>query len=415
MKSFYGITLDSFIDFIKKPKEENNFNASLGTKLKSLLILFSLELCVLSLFLVIFNLLKSIGLMEIGSNKITDLLFDLTPIQLFVAVVIAAPVLEEFIFRLPLRFKYNYLFRLIIWMISLTRLVPKERFDGLIQHFRPIVFRYFFYLMTISFGLVHITNFEGYKDLLGWMPFLTINQLFVGFILGFIRIKFGLVWSIIYHALNNLIFIGIAFLSINSISDYYFKDDSYSVSIKVVPKPKYSQDNTFQIVPGNIEFKNYRLSEALKVLEGKPEKYILISNYRGLYVDIYFNSTATKHLTDSARKIVIDHIEKALSLKIKRQFKMKEVLEPYVSDTLTKKGTMADSTNTKMNMSLRQLSRSLDYKYNTIFIASNDSNRLYQFEINRKLTFPEMEENLLNNYGLKFRKIQKELEFIKVE
>lgn len=415
MKRYFSITLNNFVDFLKNPKEESNFNAPPNSKIKSLLILFSLEIVVLSIFSGLLKLFESLNLIDIGSNKISDLLFNLPPTQLFLVVVIVAPVIEELIFRLPLRFKHNYLFKLVLWIISLTRIVSKERLDELIQLFRPAAFRYFFYLMTISFGLIHITNFEGYKNLLVWMPFLTMNQLFIGCILGFLRIKFGLIWSIIYHALNNLIFIGMALLSINSIPDYYFQGDSYSVSIKKVAKPNYIQDNVFQIVPGRIEFKNYKFSEALKVLEDKPEKYILAGNYSGFYVDINFHSKAIMHQPDSAEKIVIDHIPKALSLKIKKQSKAKEVLEPYIADTLKYKTAVAVHTNAKTHISLRQLCRSLDFTYQDLFITSNDTTRLYQVQIDRTLTFSEMEQYLFNLYGLKFRKSLKELEFLKIE
>lgn len=415
MEGHFSRTWFSFVAFIKSPNEENDFDASISSKIKTLLCLFSFALILVFLFTPIFSLLKFLNILDPGSNVLEDLLFEFTFIQLVFVVAMAVPILEELIFRLPLRYKYNYLFRSIVFLISVTRLIPEKKLKDMVQRYWKGIFKYLFYFLAISFGLIHITNFEGFKDQLGWIPFLTINQLFAGFVLGYIRIRFGLIWSIIYHSLYNFLFFGFAFLSLNTISDYNYKGDSYSVTIRKITKPTYKYNTDFQTTPGKIEFKNYKLSQTLQVLEARPEKYIVISKYKGMYIDINFSSGAITHSTDSARRIVIDHLQKAFSLNIKKQLKIKEVLVLFVSDSIKNKMTFSSDTSSNRKLSLKQIGRSLDYFYNDLFIVGSDTNHIYSIDLNRMLSFPDMQQYLLKNFGIEFRKVTKELEFIKVD
>ncbi len=68
----------------------------------------------------------------------------------------------------------------------------------------PIVF----YLITLIFGFVHLSNFGLNTTTILLSPLLVSPQLCVGLILGFIRIRFGLIWSIGLHACYNLILVG---------------------------------------------------------------------------------------------------------------------------------------------------------------------------------------------------------------
>jgi membrane protease YdiL (CAAX protease family) len=415
MDGRFYTTWFSFVAFIKSPNDENDFDASISSKIKTLLCLFSFALVLVFLSTPIFSLLKFLNILDPGSNVLEDLLFDFSFIQLVFVIAIIGPIFEELIFRLPLRYKYNYLFRSIVFLISATRLIPEEKLKDMVQRYWKRIFKYLFYFLAILFGFIHVTNFERFKDLWAWMPFLTINQLFAGFVLGYIRIKFGLIWSITYHSFYNLLFFGIAFLSLNTLSNYNFTGDSYSVSIKKVAKPTHSYTTDFKIIPGKIEFANYKLSQVLQVLEARPEKYLLISKYKGMYIDINFSSGVKTYSTDSAKRIVIDHLQKAFSLKFKKQLKTKEVLVLFVSDSIKNRMTFPSDISSNRKLCLKQIGRSLDYFYNDLFIAGSDTNHIYSIDLNRMLSFPDMQQYLLKNFGIEFRKMTKELEFTKVD
>jgi len=69
-------------------------------------------------------------------------------------------------------------------------------------------FKYFFYVTAIVFGLLHSTNFTGnIYIIMAFSPILGGPQIVTGAILGYIRMKNGLVYSILFHILFNSVFI----------------------------------------------------------------------------------------------------------------------------------------------------------------------------------------------------------------
>ncbi len=150
----------------------------------------------------------------------------------FLYILIAAPILEEIMFRLPLKFNrinvfvalltfyfFFYLryadlyasfwgsqliitifFIAICWIVVFY--VCKNSF------YKTISTRYFgflFYILAITFGLLHITNFIEFvpKNLLFFSPIFTLHQVIMGLFLGYIRVKKGLIWSIALHVCYN--------------------------------------------------------------------------------------------------------------------------------------------------------------------------------------------------------------------
>ncbi|MBD3329888.1 CPBP family intramembrane metalloprotease [Candidatus Dojkabacteria bacterium] len=77
-----------------------------------------------------------------------------------------------------------------------------------------------YYLSAVIFGVLHITNFIAYKEILFFMPLLIAPQLIVGFFLGFIRIRYNLNWSILAHMLHNLISVAPILLLISFVDGY---------------------------------------------------------------------------------------------------------------------------------------------------------------------------------------------------
>ena len=67
------------------------------------------------------------------------------------------------------------------------------------------------YVFAILFGLVHITNFKITPSVLLLAPILVLPQICIGGFLGFIRVRFGLLWSIALHGSYNGILMLISF------------------------------------------------------------------------------------------------------------------------------------------------------------------------------------------------------------
>ncbi|SFA42674.1 CAAX protease self-immunity [Pedobacter suwonensis] len=165
--------------------------------------------------------------------------FDiLKKLGLTVALLIAcilAPLLEESLFRWHLRSKY-----LSIYFVCFTLALIADYFINspflkwpiytffffislIIRGYfkrmdirKKVVFQrqsfgYLFYYSAIIFGLIHLTNI---KDLTLSDPvfiIFIISQFFSGLSMGYMRIKYGLIYSILLHSIFNFIMILLEF------------------------------------------------------------------------------------------------------------------------------------------------------------------------------------------------------------
>ena len=170
--------LEEFIVFAKKPIYEKDVSSSASDKLRLFIKLLVLALGLSILLLIIASVIQNIFNIEVGKHAFDDLFNNNSEIKIFVLAVLVAPFLEELIFRGPLVFFKNS------------------------KYFSTVL-----YIFTIAFGLVHISNFELTTQVLLLSPLLVAPQISVGFILGYIRIKFGLIWSMGLHACYNMVLI----------------------------------------------------------------------------------------------------------------------------------------------------------------------------------------------------------------
>lgn len=153
---------------------------------------------------------------------------DKSTLDMIVTVVIIAPILEEFIFRINLRHSIlnlslflaaiTYLLtgvisdyvisiwiRLImsffLWIIYYELFV--ELFDRNIQTSWNRYSLIFFYVSLFSFGFSHIFNYQLSCKLLIYLPIITLPQTISGITLAYIRIKYGILYSILLHSTSN--------------------------------------------------------------------------------------------------------------------------------------------------------------------------------------------------------------------
>jgi len=142
---------------------------------------------------------------------------------------IVGPVYEEFLFRAILKpnkigvslfvFAFSYLF-LKIAHLGFNLNIVLSLIIGILIYISNIKintvfynknYRSLIYFSSILFGLVHLTNFNLTFSILLLSPILMLPRIFTGFSLAFIRVKFGLVYAILFHSLFN------AFLTLYSI------------------------------------------------------------------------------------------------------------------------------------------------------------------------------------------------------
>lgn len=261
------IILD-FWNFIKNPKDEQYVG---GTKAYKWNVFFTLFI-----FNIFFSLF-SIGLAYLIDNlyplehKFEDL--DYNPIVTILLIGFLVPFIEEVIFRLVLRRKG----------------IMKNIFSESSWN------KYFFvlvYISTISFALIHITNykFNSYFFLL-LAPFLTISQFVSGFIMTYLRVRFNFWMGFAFHALWN--FSAIIFTaqdSLAEVKEIQIKNDQFQLEIKKksffnsVDKEMIHTANTDTIY--QLESKGFKLKNILNMMDSTAIKYEPVVEY----IDIKFTS-----------------------------------------------------------------------------------------------------------------------------
>ncbi len=214
--------MEKLFNYISNPTYlTENENLSV-IKFFKLLLFFYLLLLPASGLLIILQIIE-----VLPENKIDDL--DNSFTSLFLLIFIA-PLLEELTFRLPLRIKRNsisislslilvifiklflfqkdcylvYLLSVPIYFTIYFILLNLKRIYSKFKVFWTYNIRVMFYLSAMAFGLSHLFN---YKDIYWWMliasPLITLPYIVMGLFLGYIRMNYGFIYSLLFHAIIN--------------------------------------------------------------------------------------------------------------------------------------------------------------------------------------------------------------------
>jgi Type II CAAX prenyl endopeptidase Rce1-like len=172
--------------------------------------------------------------------------------RLLLIMAIAAPIVEEIAFRLPLRisptnfalscsfvtlgwfsrwflyqvglgFLRTNVFEWWLWRGSVALFAGLACFgvmhiDRINKFARTIWsshFKYVVYGSCLCFGLAHLENIRFSTPAATAMlvaPLLTVPQILAGLILSFTRVRLGIIWSIVLHSANNLLLVAFATL-----------------------------------------------------------------------------------------------------------------------------------------------------------------------------------------------------------
>jgi membrane protease YdiL (CAAX protease family) len=239
--------ISSLWRYIKKPDYnlppiEKSFKKKLGDILKywSLGIVFAFFSTILSAVF-----LSNIGIDD-SQNVLQDIFVSNSAIVIVLIIFFVGPITEELTFRLGLRYSpYRFGFALVFisfllfelllannsWLehaldmfvgslglflfLSLVLILiisfgflfgyilHRLKISKKINNFYQNNFALIFYSLTLIFGAVHFFNFSNFKDLWLVLPFLVAPQLFLGFILAYVRMRYSLAWAMFYHFFHN--------------------------------------------------------------------------------------------------------------------------------------------------------------------------------------------------------------------
>ena len=139
-----------------------------------------------------------------GKHEI-DKLLDNKALLVF-SLVIIAPLIEEVIFRIWIKFKAAYFF-LWICIDGYKKITGKSQFASMkvIRSVWNYIYPAIFYLSAIAFALVHAFNFESIAQMWWFAPILTLPQFVLGCTFGYARVNYGLIYGMGLHASHNAV------------------------------------------------------------------------------------------------------------------------------------------------------------------------------------------------------------------
>jgi membrane protease YdiL (CAAX protease family) len=171
--------IQALLDFLKQPRYEMDPNVSPSYRIRTLFILLIWSLAVSLCLALLIGIADSLGPWNLGEHAFDILLEEFSPLGVLLLGCLIAPTLEELIFRGPM------------WFFRNSRYFP-----------------WIFYGLTLAFALVHLSNYPNLSEIWPLTLLLISPQLNIGGFLGFIRIRFGLLWAIAFHAAYNLLLLG---------------------------------------------------------------------------------------------------------------------------------------------------------------------------------------------------------------
>lgn len=228
-------TIHSFLQFLSLPDRHASVEGSKSDHLSELLKLFAFVFAMV--VFIAAPLLVYVGGEDLPNklSELSNMSFDNKVLQflaMFGLAVIVAPLIEEIIFRFPLKYRRGALvyggivvgmlgtgiamnvgmiFKtaafvgtgvgILSYALMLYMNTGEEKLDQLSKKLFPFLF----YASALVFAFAHISNYELPADRWYITPALVMPQFFLGLMLGYARIKYGLWAAIFLHALNNLL------------------------------------------------------------------------------------------------------------------------------------------------------------------------------------------------------------------
>lgn len=248
------MTKTLFLDlwkFVKNPRDKQ-LQYDFGEKWKIIFILLGLEF-----FIWLFLVIPLDYILDFFIHKRSKLDYYDTLLIRFVSAIIFAPILEELLFR--------------SWL-------KKRNFIS--QNIWDKIFPYLVYGSSVVFGLIHLVNYENNDWAFYFLsPLVVMSQMTGGFILAFLRTRFSLRWSMIYHSLWNATAM-ILMLSFEYFqSPYIDQNEKYTLSIreKYFYNPDKKQVLKIDSSQGKIykmEVEQYSFQHLLDTLYQKDKYYI---------------------------------------------------------------------------------------------------------------------------------------------
>lgn len=211
--------------FLKHPQVEQHKIDTNGTKIFRITIRYFIIIFIFFIFIsILLSPIKQLGICPRLIHK------KLPPI---IYVILIGPILEELIFRLPLKFtSYNILISISLLLLFLSNnniylmlaislilaifgyflYTNTLKIKSYLEYLWKYHFTIIFYLFAIFFGLLHINYYKVVTPIQYLLVVLLVLPQIVGsLIMGYVRVKYcnGIIITIMIHILYNLSVLGL--------------------------------------------------------------------------------------------------------------------------------------------------------------------------------------------------------------
>lgn len=253
--------------YFKAPFDQLEDAASLSDKVKALGSILLLDLGFALLAGVVIGLVGELELVDMDNHAVATALGQFSVWQIMLIAVLGTPLLEELVFRLPLRYQANPVAGLARLLTPKTEPAVDSELAAQRRAWWDRNYRFIFYGLGVAFAYLHLTNYPDITlGLLLLSPLLVAPQFVMGILAGFLRVRFGFWWAFLLHALHNLILVGLAVFGTGNTEVITIENDAHRLVVEEVSPLDSEIDFSYTFGIDTVGYDNVKLSYVIRTL-----------------------------------------------------------------------------------------------------------------------------------------------------
>ncbi|MBC5992741.1 CPBP family intramembrane glutamic endopeptidase [Pontibacter cellulosilyticus] len=432
-------TAISLWSFIKQPADAPADVKSSG-KFKVLLWVLIIDILVSTILVVPIEAVEWLGWYSADEHASYEMFNTFPMWGVLLLGVLVIPIMEEIIFRYGLRFRRSYFAALfagllvvcggfafyllpllwalvivaVLFVLYVLYLLNAYAIGDYLEQIWPQKYRLVFYSVAVLFGLMHIANYTGFdytSAAVLLIPVLIAPQIWAGFALGYMRVKYGFFWGLFLHVAHNAFFFSVALLFMSELKEKLnVSNDQYTLKVEEYMRPVATAGSQSTIDHDSVAFKNIKLEEVIIDLLQKEEDKIQFEE--SVYLKRNINLAFKSQVGDLAqnRKLVLAELQKLYKFDVTTVGVEQEMwdvaledgsrLAPYqVEDKGESKVTVTPVDITLENATMEELLRTIKSEFYINLENKTQNEGKYNLKI-AKNGFKQLREELLDKYGI---------------
>jgi hypothetical protein len=423
--------INELIVFLKNPVDERAEIQTAKQKIKTLFVFLIIQFLFAGIITGIAAVIEHYGFIDTESHAVYSLLEQLPVWMILLTMAGIIPFIEELVFRLPLRFKYDYFSRLAILLSYIAGKQNKIKFETWLKTFWTNNYRPIFYLYAIIFALIHLTNYKISVAVLIFAPILIVAQFVGGLLFSYLRVRYNFILGFLMHAIYNGILISTTLISMfGSVEKLNIDNEQYYLKIEEVSPREEFENLTFG--EDTMSYNVVNLKTIICLLLEQEEYFVETNNDKMLEtkINLEFINHSEGKSENEKREIILNHLSDIYNFDIERKTKKQEVFELCIDDTtklMKYKSNPSDSVGSvttsedkieAKNVGLKIIAYNLTPNYDKVIrypLDYADDKNNYNLTIPAKLDFQALQDLLHTEYGLSLKKEKEfEIEYIYV-